>query len=786
MKLVPSDPQEPAAARGRHPERGQVVVIFAGAMLLFVLLCAAVIDLSWYWTNNLRMQRAADAAALAGVVFLPGDTASAYAAARAEATKNGFTNGVNNMVVTPLQDPANPRQLRVSISGAVNTFFARVLGIQSWPAAREAKSEYVLPVPMGSPQNYYGVGYFRDAKTTTTTTSSTSHDSDSTGLSAPANTAPSGGQWTFTPTGGGRTVTSVVRSEDNEYAQATTSGHVQAWANFGLIGNITNPAGNETVSITGLQVRFDDAFINTACSNGATATIAAALSWDGGASWSSTISSPALGTNTGNGDYTLGSSSSTSGWGGHTWARGEFTDANFRVRLTFNETCTGSKTLSLDRLRVDVAYDVATTTTTTSTSTDLVDVDMVSPYGDTLAPQNFWAAMQSQGAPNIQGDAYMTKYDSRTGPVSNDVDGTDPDARYAWDDYYSYAIEMPPNSSGGEVWLFDPGFCDGSTGGGTGENWTATTPNGNPNRQPVSAFYTLQDAGTNLYSSADDGSVYSVSSGNTFRRLSRQDDALISETNAADTGAADCGSEAWHFDVNDWHSASPTSPRRGWYLLGSGLTGGPNGTVYRLHSYTTDASNLNDQNGTTALNSFSIYARAGSGGTPKVYGLGAMEAYVRLPGGRASEFYLAKIDAVHAGKTMVVQLWDPGDTGSLSATLEILAPGASSYTPATFSYTAARGTTDAGASACGSIAGTGTAVVTNTGGTSRFNGCWLSIQIAIPSTYSAPHPSADLVTSEGGWWKIRYTMGGIATSFSTDLTTWQVDIRGNPVHLVLP
>ena len=44
-----------------------------------------------------------------------------------------------------------------------------------------------------------------------------------------------------------------------------------------------------------------------------------------------------------------------------------------------------------------------------------------------------------------------------------------------------------------------------------------------------------------------------------------------------------------------------------------------------------------------------------------------MEAYVRLPGGSASEFYLAQVDAIHAGKTLVIDLWDPGDTGSLPA-----------------------------------------------------------------------------------------------------------------------
>jgi hypothetical protein len=64
------------------------------------------------------------------------------------------------------------------------------------------------------------------------------------------------------------------------------------------------------------------------------------------------------------------------------------------------------------------------------------------------------------------------------------------------------------------------------------------------------------------------------------------------------------------------------------------------------------------------------------------------------------------------------------------------------------------------------------------------NGCWLTISIALPTTYTAPHPSADTLTTEAGWWKIRYTMGGSTSSFSTDLTGWKVSIRGNPVHLV--
>jgi hypothetical protein len=78
------------------------------------------------------------------------------------------------------------------------------------------------------------------------------------------------------------------------------------------------------------------------------------------------------------------------------------------------------------------------------------------------------------------------------------------------------------------------------------------------------------------------------------------------------------------------------------------------------------------------------------------------------------------------------------------------------------------------------IAGT---LSTNTGGSSLFNGCWVTIEIALPSDYRAPRPTSETLTNEGGWWKIRYNMGS-GGGFSTDLTTWQVELRGNPVHLV--
>ena len=65
---------DPSPSRGlakRARQRGQVLAIFAGAMVLFVGVLAVVVDVSWYWSNTLKVQRAADAAALAGACGCP-------------------------------------------------------------------------------------------------------------------------------------------------------------------------------------------------------------------------------------------------------------------------------------------------------------------------------------------------------------------------------------------------------------------------------------------------------------------------------------------------------------------------------------------------------------------------------------------------------------------------------------------------------------------------------------------------------------------------------------------
>ena len=67
----PGDADTAKRIRSRTRSHGQVLVIYAGALVFLIGLMAVVIDVTWYWTNTLKVQRAADAAALAGAVWLP-------------------------------------------------------------------------------------------------------------------------------------------------------------------------------------------------------------------------------------------------------------------------------------------------------------------------------------------------------------------------------------------------------------------------------------------------------------------------------------------------------------------------------------------------------------------------------------------------------------------------------------------------------------------------------------------------------------------------------------------
>jgi len=140
---------------GRSKEGGYVAVMTA--LLLFTLmgLAAFAVDVGHWYQVGQQEQAAADAAAMAGVTYLPGDLTSAQNTAQNYSKINGFQNGVNSVTVTPALD-GRPTRLRVTVSQTVPNFFGSLLGVSNTTVSRTAVADYSEPVPMGSPCNEFG------------------------------------------------------------------------------------------------------------------------------------------------------------------------------------------------------------------------------------------------------------------------------------------------------------------------------------------------------------------------------------------------------------------------------------------------------------------------------------------------------------------------------------------------------------------------------------------------------------------------------------------------------
>jgi len=576
---------DPTTSRDAKPKRsrGQVLVMFAGGMISLLGIMAIVVDISWYWSNSLRVQRAADAAALAGAAYLPGNVPNAKTYALAEAKKNGYTDGLavgglGTIHVTPTQDATDVRQLDVTVSAPIGTFFMRVFGIDTVTASRTAKAVYVQPVPMGSPENYYGIYCL-----TTTTHSS---------------------------------------------CDATT--------------NVPDATGS------------------------------------------------------------------------------------------------GS-----------------------------------------LASKGFWGAFQSSGDIHNEGDAF-TPYNDTLNPGTNSAGGTNPDYSPKG---YDYAVEVPAN--GGNIYIFDPGFCVVGGGLGSGDHYNADN-----NRQfggpagkyySVSSTYTLYNTQGTAFTTGDDTLVNS--SGSLFASDFASDQSVAKQFGDFTTFSIKPGATSLDGKpIQNCSQTDPTNtdPSQGrywhdrWWPIGTNLPAG----VYRVNvqSAAVGASNWKAQ----AENDFGIEVTGAAGS--RVYGLGRMASYNILPAGVQS-FYLAQIDKSAAGKTIEVDLFDPGDVSG-NAVLKVKNPDGNVYNYATFSYTTFNltggGNNCIGGNSDACSATNRTQIQTASSGSSSFNNTWIRILIPLPSTYGSVGLTPPGET-QAGWWKMEYTVSG-----GNDTTTWMVNIRGNPVHLIVP
>ncbi|HEX4490293.1 MAG TPA: pilus assembly protein TadG-related protein [Acidimicrobiia bacterium] len=144
------------ARRARGDEGGFVLVWTALFLLVLLGFAALAIDFGHAYFVGQHEQNAADAASLAGAVYLPGDVTTAYDTATSIANTNGFKDGDRDGVAVTPQQQEHVSQLKVTITETIPTLFAKVLGFKAMTVTRSAVADYRPPVAMGSPNPQYG------------------------------------------------------------------------------------------------------------------------------------------------------------------------------------------------------------------------------------------------------------------------------------------------------------------------------------------------------------------------------------------------------------------------------------------------------------------------------------------------------------------------------------------------------------------------------------------------------------------------------------------------------
>ena len=140
-------------------DKGAILPFVALVLVLLLGLASFAVDLGWFYLNSVQIQRAAEAAALGGVIHMPQAYATkAEPTAIQVAATNGYLDGVDGAAITITDGLTwgEPNQIEVEISDTVDTFLLRVLGRDTQTITRSAVAEYVPPLPLGSPQSQFG------------------------------------------------------------------------------------------------------------------------------------------------------------------------------------------------------------------------------------------------------------------------------------------------------------------------------------------------------------------------------------------------------------------------------------------------------------------------------------------------------------------------------------------------------------------------------------------------------------------------------------------------------
>ncbi len=144
------------AQEGRATERGFFMVWFALTFVALTAFAGLAIEYNRWQQIATRAQKAADAASLAGAVFMPENSGNkAFTTAQNISALNGFKNGSGGVTVSTAVGKL-PNQLKVTVSVVTKNPWGALVNYGQTTIVRSAVAEYQLPQNLGSPENSYG------------------------------------------------------------------------------------------------------------------------------------------------------------------------------------------------------------------------------------------------------------------------------------------------------------------------------------------------------------------------------------------------------------------------------------------------------------------------------------------------------------------------------------------------------------------------------------------------------------------------------------------------------
>jgi len=169
--------------RGDGDERGVVIVFLALALTMLLIFAAFMVDLGAWYKQGQDLQRTADAAALAASTYVGGNAApqpsnvdlpancgasaaivlstapqSVYCSALKVVLKNGYNQAYTDptFLTTTVDQPDHKVQVtlnQTNVGSYFSSFFHGPLTLD-----RSSNAVFSAPIPLGSPQNYFGTG----------------------------------------------------------------------------------------------------------------------------------------------------------------------------------------------------------------------------------------------------------------------------------------------------------------------------------------------------------------------------------------------------------------------------------------------------------------------------------------------------------------------------------------------------------------------------------------------------------------------------------------------------